>query len=125
MDEDLELMYDGFSKLPGFTAIKQDGLYIGIDDPYFGVNRVCCQSPDCVECSERASSFLNSFCHISVHASIVLADYTAQIGKFRYLLNLLVFEKKWLVVGGVDAYLFCLTNVNFQAEFSGFVMQSL
>ena len=25
-------MYDGFSKLPGFTAIKQDGLYIGIED---------------------------------------------------------------------------------------------
>jgi hypothetical protein len=73
-------MYDGFSKLPGFTAIKQDGLYVGIEDPYFSVIRVCCQSPDCVECSERASSFLNSFCHISVHASIVLADYTAQIG---------------------------------------------
>ena len=57
MDEHLGV--DGFSKLPGFTAIKQDGLYVGIEDPYFGV---CCRSPDCVECSERASSFLNSFC---------------------------------------------------------------
>jgi len=26
-------MYDGFSELPGFTAIKQNGLYIGIEDP--------------------------------------------------------------------------------------------
>jgi hypothetical protein len=71
-------MYDGFSKLPGFTAIKQDGLYVGIEDPYFGVIRVCCRSPDCVECSKHSSSFLNSFCHISVHASIVLADYSAR-----------------------------------------------
>jgi len=92
-------MYDGFSKLPGFTAIKQDGLYVGIEDPYFGVIRVCCRSPYSIECSERASSFLNSFCHISVRASIVLADYTTQMGKFRYLLNLLVIEKRWLVVG--------------------------
>jgi len=46
-------MYDGLSKLPGFTAVKQDGLYVGIEDPYFGVIRVCCRSPDCVECSER------------------------------------------------------------------------
>ena len=30
IDEDLELMYDGFSKLPGFTAINQDGFYVGI-----------------------------------------------------------------------------------------------
>jgi hypothetical protein len=114
-------MYDGFSKLPGCTAIKQDGLYVGIEDPYFGVIRVCCRSPDYIECSERALSPLNSFCHISVRASIVLADFTAQIGKFRYLLKLLVIEKKWLVVGGVDASFFCLTNVNFQAGFSVFV----
>ena len=39
IDEDLELMYDGFSKLLGFTAIKQDRLYIGIEDPCFGVIR--------------------------------------------------------------------------------------
>ena len=25
-------MYDGFSKLSGFTAIKQDELYVGIED---------------------------------------------------------------------------------------------
>jgi len=42
IDENLELMYDGFSKLPGFTAVKQDGLYVGIEDPYFGVIIVCC-----------------------------------------------------------------------------------
>jgi hypothetical protein len=30
-------MYDGFSKLPVFRAIKQGGLYVGIEDPYFGV----------------------------------------------------------------------------------------
>lgn len=29
-------MHDGFSELPGFTAIKQNGLYIGIEDPAFG-----------------------------------------------------------------------------------------
>ena len=40
-DENLELMCDDFSKIPGFTAIKQDGLYVGIEDPYFGVIRVC------------------------------------------------------------------------------------
>jgi len=28
-------MYDGFSKLPGFTAVKQDGLYVDIEDSYF------------------------------------------------------------------------------------------
>ena len=33
-------MYDGFSKLPGFTAVKQDGLYVGIEDPYFGFRRI-------------------------------------------------------------------------------------
>ena len=41
-------MYDGFSKLPGCTAIKQDGLYVGIEDPYFGVIRVCSRSPDSI-----------------------------------------------------------------------------
>jgi len=56
----------------GFTAIKQVGLCVGIEDPYFGVIGVCCRSPDCIECSERTSSFLNSFCHISVRASITL-----------------------------------------------------
>ena len=76
-------MYDGFSKLPDFTAVKQDGLYVGTEDPYFGVIGVCCRSPDCVGCSERASTFLDSFCHISVRASsVVLADYAAQVGKF-------------------------------------------
>jgi hypothetical protein len=75
-------MYDGFSELPGFTAVKQDELCVGIEDPYFGVIRVWCQSPDCVECSERASSFLDSFCHISLRTSIFLADYAAQVGKF-------------------------------------------
>jgi hypothetical protein len=25
-----------FGKLPGFTAVKQDGLYVGVEDPYFG-----------------------------------------------------------------------------------------
>jgi len=29
-------MCDGFSELPGFTAIKQNGLHIGIEDPDFG-----------------------------------------------------------------------------------------
>jgi len=75
-------MYDGFGKLPGFTAVKQDRLYVGIEDPYFGVIRVCCRSPDCVECSECTSSFLDSFCHISVCTSVVLADYAAKVGKF-------------------------------------------
>jgi len=82
IDDNLELMYDGFSKLPGLTTVKQDGLYIGIEDPYFGVITVRCRSPDCVDCSERASSFLDSFCHISARTSVVLADYAAQIGKF-------------------------------------------
>ena len=27
IDENLELMYDGFSELPGFTAVKQNGLW--------------------------------------------------------------------------------------------------
>jgi len=75
-------MYDGFGKLPDFTAIKQDRLYVGIEDPYFGVVRIYCRSPDCVECSECTSSFLDSFYHISVHASVVFANYAAQIGKF-------------------------------------------
>jgi hypothetical protein len=30
-------MHDGFSELPGFTAVKHDGLYIGTEDPDFGV----------------------------------------------------------------------------------------
>ena len=30
-------MYDGFGELPGCTAVKQDGLYIGTEDPDFGV----------------------------------------------------------------------------------------
>jgi len=33
-------MYDGFSELPGFTAVKQDGLYVGIEEPYFGDRNV-------------------------------------------------------------------------------------
>jgi len=115
-------MYDGFSKLPGLTTVKQDGLYIGIEDPYFGVITVRCRSPDCVDCSERASSFLDSFCHISARTSVVLADYAAQIGKFWYLL---VIEKKWLVVGGVYTYFFCFTGIDFQAHFGGFMVQSL
>jgi len=28
-------MYDGFGELPGFTVVKQNGLYIGIEDPGF------------------------------------------------------------------------------------------
>ena len=55
---------------------------------------------------------------------LVLLEYALDL-QTPYLLNLLVIEEKWLVVGGVDAYFFCLTNVNFQAGFSGFVMQSL
>jgi hypothetical protein len=31
-------MYDGFGKLPGFTAVKQDGLYVGVENPYFGAS---------------------------------------------------------------------------------------
>ena len=74
-------MYDGFNKLRGFTAVQQDGLYVGIEDPYFGVITVRCRSPDCVDCSERACSILDSFCHVSVRNSVVLADYAAQVGK--------------------------------------------
>jgi hypothetical protein len=33
----LEFVNDAFGKLPGFTAVKQDGLYVGVEDPYFGV----------------------------------------------------------------------------------------
>ena len=75
IDENLQLMYDGFGELPGFTAVKQNELYIGTEDPDFGVVGVCCRSPDCVERSERASGFLNSFCHISVCSSIVLTEH--------------------------------------------------
>jgi len=99
-------MYDGFSELPGFTDVKQDGLYVGTEDPDFGVVAVCCRSPDCVERSERASAFLNSFCHICV-----LTDYVAQVGKLWYLLNLLVIKKERSVVGGVDAYFFCFVDI--------------
>ena len=58
IDENLRLMHDGFSDLPGFTAVKQDGLHIGIEDPDFGVVGVCCRSPDSTERSERASGYL-------------------------------------------------------------------
>jgi len=51
-------MYDGFSKLRGFKAVQQDGIYVGIEDPYFGVIGVCCRSPDCVECSDGPAAFL-------------------------------------------------------------------
>jgi hypothetical protein len=34
-------MYDGFGELAGFTAVKQNGLYIGTENPDFGVVRVC------------------------------------------------------------------------------------
>jgi len=54
----LELIYDGFSELPGFTAVKQDGLYVSIEDPYFGVIRVYCRSPDCVKRKEYQEYFL-------------------------------------------------------------------
>ena len=74
-------MYDGFNELPGCTAVRQNGLYVGIEDPDFGVVGVCCGYPDCNERSERASGFLNSFCHISVCTFIVLTDYAAQVGK--------------------------------------------
>ena len=57
-------MYDGFGELPGFTALKQNGLYIGNEDPDFGVIRVSRRSPECVERSERVSGFLNYFFHI-------------------------------------------------------------
>jgi hypothetical protein len=77
-----ELMYYCFGELPDCTAVKQDELYIGTEDPDFGVVGVCCRCPDCIERSERASGFLNSFCHISVCTSIVLTDYAAQVGKF-------------------------------------------
>jgi hypothetical protein len=29
-------MYNGFGKLPGFRAVKQDGLYVSVENPYFG-----------------------------------------------------------------------------------------
>jgi hypothetical protein len=29
-------MNDGFGKLPGFTAVKQDRLYVSVENPYFG-----------------------------------------------------------------------------------------
>jgi hypothetical protein len=29
-------MYDGFGKLPGFTVVKQDGLHVSVENPYFG-----------------------------------------------------------------------------------------
>jgi hypothetical protein len=35
---------------------------------------------------------------------------------------LLVVEKWGLIVGGVDAYFFCLADVDFQADFSGLVL---
>ena len=76
------MIYDSFSKIPGFTAVNQDGIYVGIEDLYFGVIRVCCRSADCVDCSERASSFIDAFCHISLCSYVVLADYAAQVGKF-------------------------------------------
>jgi len=71
-------MYDGFRELSGFTAVKQNGIYTGIQNHDFGVVGVCCRSPDCIEGSERVSVFLNSFCHISVCTSIVLTDYAAR-----------------------------------------------
>ena len=36
IDENLQLMCDGFRELPGFTTVKQGGFYIGIEDPDFG-----------------------------------------------------------------------------------------
>jgi len=111
--------------LPDFTTVKQNGLYIGIEDPDFGVIGVCCRSPDCIERSEHASGSLNSFCHISVCTSIVLTDYATQAGKFWYLFNLLVIKKEWLVVGDVDAYFFCFADIDFQADFGSFAVQSL
>jgi hypothetical protein len=65
IDENLQLMYDGYGELPGCTAVKQNGLYVGIEDPDFGVVGVCCGSPDRIGRSERPSGFLNSFCRIS------------------------------------------------------------
>ena len=53
------MIYGGFGELPGCTAVKQDGIWIGIEDPDFGVVGVCCRSPDCNERSERASGSKN------------------------------------------------------------------
>jgi len=33
IDENVQLIYGGFSELPGYTAVRQNGLYIGIEDP--------------------------------------------------------------------------------------------
>jgi hypothetical protein len=30
-------MYNSFGKLPGFTAVKQNGLHVGVEDSYFSV----------------------------------------------------------------------------------------
>jgi len=68
---------------------------------------------------------LRAFLILSVCTSIVLTDYAAQVGKFWYLLNLLVIKKEWLVVGGVDAYFFCFADIDFQADFGSFTVQSL
>jgi hypothetical protein len=70
-------MYNSFGELPGFTAVKQNGLHVGIEDSYFSVVGTRCSSPDCVERSERTSGFLNSFCHVSVCTSNALADHAA------------------------------------------------
>ena len=56
-----------------------------------------------VEYSEHTTGFLNSHCHVFVCTSFVLTDYTVQIGKLCYLHNLLVIQKEWLVIGGMDA----------------------
>jgi hypothetical protein len=31
--ESTKMMNDGFGKLPGFTAVKQDGLYVSVENP--------------------------------------------------------------------------------------------
>jgi hypothetical protein len=30
-------MYNSFGELPGFTAVKQNGLHVGVEDSYFSV----------------------------------------------------------------------------------------
>jgi hypothetical protein len=54
-------MYNSFGELPGFTAVKLNGLHVGVEDSYFIVVGIRRRSADCVEHSERTSGFLNSF----------------------------------------------------------------
>jgi hypothetical protein len=41
-------MYNSFGELPGFTAVKQNGLHVGIEDSYFSVVGIRRRSPTSV-----------------------------------------------------------------------------